>query len=226
MKKLVLTAALAASFASGAVNAEEISPGHDLSYHVAVTSDYRFRGLSKSDEHPALQGSITYAHKSGFYTRAWMSSLKENPTGADMEIDLYAGHKGALGGGFSYNAGVVTITFPDGSLLNTTEAYAGIGYGPVSITYIRSLTDFCGYADSKGSSYVTLDASFDLGAGFGLGLHAGHQDVSNWDGDHDYANYSVTLSKKLAGAEFSLMAVDNNKAGEDLGLVFTVSKAF
>ncbi len=49
-----------------------------LSGEVAVVSDYRFRGISLSDEEIALQPSLTLSHESGFYSGVWGSTMPEN----------------------------------------------------------------------------------------------------------------------------------------------------
>src|SRR5262245_57859430 len=63
---------------------------------IAATSDYVFRGVSQTDGHPAVQGSLAYRTLSGFYIGAWASSLDKNdwfyPAGtAEVEIDVFAG---------------------------------------------------------------------------------------------------------------------------------------
>ena len=35
--------------------------------NLGLTSDYRFRGISQTQNAPAVQGGIDYNHKSGFY---------------------------------------------------------------------------------------------------------------------------------------------------------------
>lgn len=42
-----------------------------VSGSAAITSDYRFRGISQSDENIAVQSGITIAHDSGFYIGTW-----------------------------------------------------------------------------------------------------------------------------------------------------------
>ena len=63
----------------------------------AVTSDYDFRGVSLSEEDPAFQASIDYAHDNGFYASIWGSNIDY---GSDydgtIEIDLSAGLAGAV----------------------------------------------------------------------------------------------------------------------------------
>jgi hypothetical protein len=62
---------------------------------VTVVSDYDFRGITQSAQDPALQGSIDYAHDSGFYIGAWASNIDfGDEFDADVEVDVYAGFRG------------------------------------------------------------------------------------------------------------------------------------
>ena len=72
---------------------EEATPAITVSGAATLTSDYRFRGVSQSDEGMAVQGGITLSHSSGFYAGAWGSNLAGWGTfgGANMELDLIAG---------------------------------------------------------------------------------------------------------------------------------------
>ena len=71
------------------------------SANVTLTSDYVFRGVSQTDEDPAIQGGFDLSHDSGFYIGAWASNVdfnEEDSTdpaaddAADMELDLKVGY--------------------------------------------------------------------------------------------------------------------------------------
>ena len=62
----------------------------DLSANLGVYSDYRFRGISQTDEGPALQGSLDWSHDSGVYLGTWASNV--DFADADVEVDLYGGY--------------------------------------------------------------------------------------------------------------------------------------
>ncbi|MGH8501359.1 MAG: TorF family putative porin [Gammaproteobacteria bacterium] len=61
------------------------------------TTDYVFRGVSFTDEDPAVQGSFDYAHPSGAYVGAWASNWDGFGTESEFEIDYYGGYANALG---------------------------------------------------------------------------------------------------------------------------------
>ena len=118
------------------------SSGLDVSGEVNLLSDYRFRGVSRSDEDPALQAALTASHGSGFYAGARGTTLKGIDTYrgrdlGDFELDLYAGYGTQLGGGFEIDAGAVYYVFADGAgATDYVEPYASLSYliGPVYAT--------------------------------------------------------------------------------------------
>ncbi|QNQ08354.1 TorF family putative porin [Sphingomonas alpina] len=108
-----------------------------VSGSVALVSDYRFRGVSQSDEEIALQGGVTVAHESGFYVGAWGSNLAGWGTfgGANLELDLIAGYKRPVGGG-TIDVGVTWYMYPGGAdKTDFFEPYAKLSgtIGPVGL---------------------------------------------------------------------------------------------
>jgi uncharacterized protein (TIGR02001 family) len=132
-------AALAAGLAVPAA-AQDTAPPKPItvSGSVGLVSDYRFRGVSQSDENLAVQGGFTIAHESGVYIGTWGSNLAGWGTfgGANMELDLIAGYKFPVGGG-TLDVGATWYMYP-GGFDNTDfiEPYAKLSgtLGPASLT--------------------------------------------------------------------------------------------
>ena len=93
---------------------EEESGPIEVSANVALTTDYRFRGVSFSDEDIAIQGGFDLAHESGFYVGTWASSLEDSALYGNSEVDIYAGWSGEVSPGFSIDAGVLYYIYPNG----------------------------------------------------------------------------------------------------------------
>ena len=92
MRTSLLGLALLASTAFAApAAATEIGGGFNVSGNAALVTDYRFRGVSFSDEDIPIQGGIDLEHDSGFYVGTWGSSIEDSPVFGHTEVDIYAG---------------------------------------------------------------------------------------------------------------------------------------
>jgi uncharacterized protein (TIGR02001 family) len=191
-------------------------PDYTLSYNVGVTSDYRFRGISQTSFKPALQAGIDFAHKSGFYLGAWGSNVSwikdfAGATDGSLELDLYGGYKGEISKDLTYDVGLITYQYPSNNAAtnaNTTEIYGALSYSIVTAKYSYSTGNFVANADSSGSAYFELAANFDLGNGFTLTPHVGHQTIPNQLSNGDYTDYALTLGKDFGnGLSASVSAI-------------------
>lgn len=104
-----------------------------------LTSDYRFRGVSQSDQEVAVQGGVTVTHESGAYIGAWGSNLAGWGTfgGGNMELDLIAGYKAPLADNAVLDVGAVWYMYPGGSdKTDFVEPYAKLTgtTGPATLT--------------------------------------------------------------------------------------------
>jgi uncharacterized protein (TIGR02001 family) len=93
---------------------------------------------------------------------------------------------------------------------NTDEIYGALTAGPVTAKYSYSTSDLFGNINSKGSTYLDLSATFDLGDGYSLVPHAGRQVVKN-NIDGNYTDVSMTLNKDLGdGLVANATAISTN----------------
>jgi uncharacterized protein (TIGR02001 family) len=213
-------------------------PDYTLSYNIGATTDYRYRGISQSRLKPALQGGADFAMKNGFYLGAWGSTinwikdagaatLANVDTGnAPVEIDLYGGYKGKVGE-LDYDVGALQYYYPGNKYsnipgaanANTLELYGAITFGVVTAKYSHSLSNLFGFksatSNSKGSGYLDVSANFDLGSGWSVVPHVGHQTVRHF-GDFSYTDYAVTVNKDIDGLVLSA-AVIGTDAKKNIG---------
>ena len=71
MKLKAIMAAGAAALAMGSAGASAAT----FSGNVAVATDYVFRGVSQTQERPAIQGGFDAAFDSGFFAGIWASHV-------------------------------------------------------------------------------------------------------------------------------------------------------
>ena len=198
-----------------AAQAEEAAS--PLSFNASVTTDYRYRGISQSRLKPALQGGADYVAANGFYIGTWASTIKwikDAPYngGASVEIDVYGGYKTEVAPGLTLDVGALTYIYSGNDLnpsANTTEVYGAVSYGVFTAKYSHSTTNLFGTANSKGSGYLDLSATLDLGEGFSLVPHLGRQKVKN-NPAGSYTDYAVTLNKDYAGISFGATLINTN----------------
>lgn len=229
------------SLTTGLAGAEEQKPDNEVSFNAAVTSDYRYRGISQSRLDPALQGGADYTNNpTGLYAGTWLSSIKwiKDAGGDDsVEWDIYGGKRGNITDDITYDVGGLYYFYPSNGLptnANTFELYGQLGYGPAYIKYSHSLTNLFGTPDSKGSGYLDVGANVDLGSGFTLNLHAGHQTVRH-NGAYSYTDYKIGATKDLGVCSVAVayfkadttayLSPDSRNLGKS-GAVLTVSKTF
>lgn len=130
------------AFAQDAVAPPAGGSGFDVSAELNILSDYRFRGVSRSDEDPAVQAGVALYHDSGLYAGVRATSLAgidrfRLQDQGDAQIDLYAGYGRDLGDGFSVDGGVMYYVFAGGTgATDHVEPYASLSYliGPVQLT--------------------------------------------------------------------------------------------
>jgi uncharacterized protein (TIGR02001 family) len=206
-------------FAAGAALAQAQSPEPDyqIAYNIGAVTDYRVRGIAQTSFAPAIQAGIDFTHKSGVYLGTFASNVRwvkdfNGATRGSYELDLYGGYRGQFNSDFSYDVGLIRYNYPDNnsgaagtpgaglfSNASTTEIYGALTYRMFTLKYNRSLTNFLGNLASKGSQYFDLSAAFDLGKGFTLTPHIGHQTIPNQALPADYSDLALTLAKDMGG---------------------------
>lgn len=238
MRKSILSVAVAAALLTPVLAAAQ-APASPITGNMSLVSDYRFRGLTQTFEEPALQGGFDYAHSSGIYIGNWNSSIADSFfAGSPLEMDFYGGYKGTAGP-LGYDVGVLYYYYPGSSpKIDNTEIYVGVSWKFLSLKYFYAVSDFFSVPDTDGSDYVDFTATWDLGSGWGLVGHIGHQRIKN-NSSADYSDYKLGVTKDLGGWLFAAALVDNDASGTitnpnngttknvgDSTVVLSVSKTF
>ncbi len=228
--------------------ADEHSP-HSFSANVTLTSDYVYRGISQTNEDPALQGGFDYSHESGFYLGVWASSLEFNGGTSDapsLEIDVYGGMSGEFQNGLGWDVGALYYIYPDqnedaGNDYDFLEVYGALSYTwdteyqPSADIGIAYSPDF--YGENDTGIWVHGGLGFSIPDMVDPYVQVGYQDV---DGDKlndgfDYTYYAIGVSKSIDILTFDLSWQDaSDEACEANGLhddfceavVFSVSSSW
>lgn len=91
-------------------------PALAITGSAALASNYRFRGVSRSDGDLAVQGNIGIEHESGLHGGVWASTVSGwgGVGGADVELDLSAGYRFRPTDAATLDLGVTYYAFPGG----------------------------------------------------------------------------------------------------------------
>ncbi len=141
-----------------------------MTANAGLFTDYRFRGISQTNKHPAFQGGFDFTHTSGFYLGNWNSNVDAAMyTGANLEMDFYGGFKGSFDA-FSYDVGALYYYYPGSGIagstkIDNTELYIAGGWGPFTLKYSYAVSDFFSAPDSKGAYYVDGTVAFPVDQG-------------------------------------------------------------
>jgi len=247
IKHSTLSAALAALCCAAApqlANAQAAAPAaaapaspHTFTGNLGLVSDYRFRGISQTFKQPAIQGGFDYSHTSGFYAGNWDSNVNSGAgfPGGSIEMDFYGGWKQTwgdwgldLGTIYYYYPGTdaTTANFPanpkngktHGGNVHNWEVYVGGSWKWLSLKYSHAVSDYFSLPDTKGSSYLDLSGTYDLGDGWGIVGHLGSFHLDNWHTNTDltkgsYTDWKLGVTKDLSGWILGASYIDTNAKG-------------
>jgi uncharacterized protein (TIGR02001 family) len=208
--------------------------------NVGVYSNYVFRGLTQTNERPAIQGGFDYAHPAGFYAGTWLSNVSwfsdTNPgNSASLEVDLYGGFKRSWANGLTSDLGYIRYQYPGdyrqlplGTVKpHSNEVYAGLSWKWLSLKYSYAIDDLFGVEDSGGTQYLDFSASVPLADHVTLGLHAGTQQYEGAsaaarlagttnDALYSYEDYRSTLTY-VFGGNWTAAATYTHSTAKDAG---------
>jgi uncharacterized protein (TIGR02001 family) len=197
------------------------APSFSLAGSVAVTSDYKFRGISQNDREPSPQGSLTLSGPEGFYVSAWASTVDFDPTKSGnpyVELDIYGGKHTDLWGvdwnlmpyyyaypGEKYGTGPSASYF---ELINQfTKAF-----GPVTLTGTWAWSPNLAFNGGTGN-YLAGMASYTINDWLSISGNVGHQWAQNakYAGSRDYTYADIGVSATYKG-----FILDLRYSGTDL----------
>jgi uncharacterized protein (TIGR02001 family) len=241
MLKKVLPAAIAASLLAGAT-ATTVQAG-EISANVALTSDYRFRGISQSNEDIAIQGGFDYAWDNGIYIGTWGSSVDFDSTtdtgfNGSLELDYYIGWGMDVGENSAIDVGYLYYDYPGDSSAGEgdyQELYGSFSWHGLTVG-INYSDDYYGETDSF--FYYHAGYSWGFAENWSLDLHVGYNDFDEegfFNTDEDgYTDYSVGVTASYLAVDWTLTYIGTTLDEEDAWdtdwaedtVVFAVSKSF
>lgn len=223
-------------------------PAITISGAATLASQYRFRGISLSDEQVAVQGTININHASGLYAGVWASSLDGfgELGGSNVELDLYGGFKKEVAEGVTLDVGLLYYAYPwsEGGDFEFFEPYANVSgtLGPASI---KLGVAFAPEQDALGGNsnvYLFGDAGVGIpNTPLTLKAHVGYSkgdtplltpasDYLDWSLGADFTYRNLTLGIAYVDTDISdadsLRLIDPRRNVADAAVVATVTASF
>ena len=224
LQRLLILSAL--TFVPIASQAQTTLFGGELAINASLLSDYRFRGVSKSNNDIAVQGGLDWYADSGIYAGTFASSVSDF-RGSDVETNFYAGYS-TESGGIIYDFGATAYVYPGGTNATYFETYGSVGVdlglltSSVGVSYMPSQNNI-GNTDNV---YFFNDTRASIpDTPFNVDLHLGYEDGFFGDGKWDWRiGTSVTFEQFELGVTY----VDTNVVGRrsDSGVIFSIGAYF
>lgn len=228
---------LAAATGSALAADEDEAPGplaaFELSGELGVVSNYIDRGITSSDNDPALQGGFTLSlplgeGDTGVYAGVWGSTIDYDEEGdGPVEVELAAGVYGSLGEtGIEWDLGGAYYVYPGarGSLdYDYGELLAWLGYALSDELSVDAGYAFSpDYAGSTGlSNYVDAGIAYtlpvDLPAPITLDARLGRQwfESNSQTGLDDYFDWSVGATVGVGPVDLGVRYTDTDLGRSD-----------
>jgi len=193
----------AAAAAPAAAPAAPASP-HTFAGNIGLFSQYIFRGLTQTNEKPAVQGGFDYSYNFGSVTGyigtwasniSWLSDSGPQYTSSSLENDWYFGARGNFGAtDFAYDVGFLYYYYPGtiasgaitpggGQKGDTQELYGLIGWKWLTAKLSYSIgNSIFAVRNSSGTYYIDVSANYPVGdSGVTLMAHYGDQKYTGTD---------------------------------------------
>jgi len=236
--------------------ADDVVAPSPLTSNISIVSDYVYRGLSRTNGFPAVQGGLDLAASNGFYIGTWGSNIswladQGGVKGSGLELDAYVGVKNNFYTDFIYDFGYLRYHYPavySAGAVNadTDEIHGAVGYQWLTAKYSYSLGNTFGIGDSKGIHYLDISANYPFtDTGITLGAHYGKQiyqgaaadalKAAGMDPSYDDAklNISYNMNGYVLGLAYSrtfkISSYYINSAGNNLGrakAIFSLNHTF
>jgi len=182
-----------------------------VTWSLALTSDYVFRGITQTNYDPALQAGLTYTWDSGVYVGAWTSNVDFGDSlGPDIEFDTYVGWSHDIDDKWNVDLSAVYYSY-----FGDKEGYGNIDYIELigKATWNDMLTFQLAYAPDYSNAdvstiYANIGGSWELGNEFSLNAGIGH---TNFSDDIDgYTDWNVGISRPVGPVTLALNYYDTD----------------
>jgi len=205
---------------------------------VSAVSDYRYRGVSLTDNDPAAQGTINYDDPSGLYVGTFLSNVRfAYASGSEAQVLSFAGYVWQLPSGVSGEVGVDYSLFTRTHGYDYPEIYWGFASGNFSGRLYYSPRYFGRFGDAV---YGELNVAQPLADKVRIVAHGGvlHSSYYNaYAPSNDRATFDARVAVSFEVDSFNLelgwVGLSNSQSaypfasnGRKNGVVVTLTRTF
>ena len=222
----------------------EVQGPFTLSGGIDVVSDYRFRGLSRSNGKVAVQPSLIVDHDSGLYAGVLGSTLPDSPRLGRFELGLIGGFEAEVAPGTQAGARLTWYSYPGGRGwvgasdyvdiagtlshdIGPLSARAFVAYAPKQRALGREDNLYLRLGLSSGIPNTPVTLSAALGHSDGaLAAPAADGAYFDWSLGASYVADSLTLKVEYIDTDIRKTGVKSLDRLADPALVFSLGVAF
>jgi uncharacterized protein (TIGR02001 family) len=182
-----------------------------VTFNLALVSDYRRAGVTKSAGRPAVQGGFDIGLPSHWSAGARASTIAEH---GNVEVVLFGAKSFELGDAeLSIGGSILTYPHAPRSDYAFLQASVSRAIGPIDATLAISYAPPQGNLDDRDNFYIVTRARTPIGSVFGLPLTLGAS-IGRMRGRFAMArtrsDWSLGLSTRIYGVDVGLTYVDND----------------
>jgi uncharacterized protein (TIGR02001 family) len=225
---LTLATALLLSGTPACADEEKAASAIEVDLIVTALSDYRFRGVSFSNEKPAIQPMLTISHTSGIYALLFASNIADYG-GSKVEIDAGIGYSRKIGN-ITADISVLGYFYPGGENVNFREIFGSLS-APVGKGHVKLNASYSPKQKNLGgldNLYVSISGAMPLASTpFTLNASIGHEKGAFGDNKIDW---TLGTDIDISGFTFGVKYMDTSHS---IGIprsgaraVFSISRGF
>lgn len=190
---------------------------------MALASNYMWRGISLSDNLPAVQGGLTYTFlKTGIYLNLWGSNVKFpdiNGNNATVELDTVIGIANELGDYFSYDLSAARYFYPGarGVAYNEFLTRWGFYFLTAELDYTSNVFNL-----HSSGTYYNVGFNYDIPCKYTFSIKditikggIGHFSLPRNVGLRSYNDYNLQISKAFGLYSLAILWTGTNDRSVD-----------
>lgn len=100
----------------------------ELTANIGASNNYIWRGLTQTQNEPAISGGLDFAAENGFYIGTWVANVSYAPDDPfSYENDLYLGYAGSVKN-LDYDVGYLYYNYDSTADFDFGEIYGSLSY--------------------------------------------------------------------------------------------------